>query len=64
MEEDRCAPPHGALFALNMLVNTPAGDTYTRNEVRGWMEAAGLEDVTSRGTPFGTTLMVGRALKG
>ena len=29
MDESRTYPPAGALFALNMLVNTQGGDTYT-----------------------------------
>ncbi|MFH1568128.1 MAG: methyltransferase [Gemmatimonadota bacterium] len=60
MDEDRAAPAFGALFALNMLVATAAGDTYTEREVRAWMEGAGLGAITRRGTPFGTGLVVGR----
>jgi hypothetical protein len=48
MSEDRTSPPAGALFALNMLVGTEAGDTYTEAEVRGWMERAGLGPLESR----------------
>ena len=48
MSEDRTSPPAGALFALNMLVGTEAGDTYTEAEVRGWMEQAGLGPLESR----------------
>lgn len=60
MDDDRVAPAHGALFALNMLVATDAGDTYTEGEVRAWMEGAGLGDVTRCDTPFGTGLVIGR----
>jgi SAM-dependent methyltransferase len=42
MDETRTAPPEGALFALNMLVNTPGGDTYTFNEVKEALESAGF----------------------
>ena len=45
MDESRTNPPAGALFALNMLVNTPAGDTYTFNEVKDTMEAAGFAEI-------------------
>lgn len=45
MESTRTWPPAGALFALNMLVNTPAGDTYTFGEVKETLESAGFEDV-------------------
>lgn len=42
MDDDRTHPPFGAIFALNMLVNTPGGDTFTESEVKSWMETAGL----------------------
>ena len=60
MAGDRTAPPFGALFALNMLVGTEAGDTYTESQVRRWMEEAGVGHVVRRDTAFGTSLMIGR----
>ncbi|MEX1310698.1 MAG: methyltransferase [Candidatus Sulfomarinibacteraceae bacterium] len=36
--------PFGTLFAINM---RSFGDTYSEPEIRGWMEDAGLEDVTT-----------------
>ena len=59
MDEDRTAPAFGALFALNMLVGTDGGDTYTESEVRQWLEAAGLADIVRKDTAFGTTLLIG-----
>jgi cyclopropane fatty-acyl-phospholipid synthase-like methyltransferase len=44
MDEDRTTPAFGALFALNMLVGTSGGDTYTEAEVNGWLEACGFTD--------------------
>lgn len=61
LDEDRTGPPFGALFALNMLVGTETGDTYTESEVRGWMEEAGLNRIMRKDTDFGTSLMIGRA---
>jgi len=58
--EERTGPPFGVLFALNMLVGTDGGDTYTESDVRGWMAEAGLPRVAKRDTPFGTTVIVGR----
>ena len=46
MEPDRTKPPAGALFALNMLVNTEAGDTYTFAEVSEDLGAAGFDHPT------------------
>ncbi len=45
MSEDRTQPPAGALFALNMLVNTQGGDTYTFSEVQTGLEQAGFRQV-------------------
>lgn len=60
VDPDRTTPPFAALFALNMLVGTDGGDTYTEAELRGWMTAGGLDDLTRHDTPFGTSLIVGR----
>lgn len=62
MDEERLTPSHGAIFALNMLVGTESGDTYTEAEVSGWMTAAGLSGVSRQGTPFGTSQIAGRLL--
>lgn len=42
MSPERTSPLAGAFFALNMLVATEGGDTYTEEEIRGWMQKAGL----------------------
>lgn len=60
MSADRTHPVSGAIFALNMLVATEGGDTYTEQEMRGWFETAGLTDIVRRDTPFGTSLLIGR----
>ncbi len=45
MDESRTNPPAGTVFAINMLVNTRSGDTYTFREVRDALEKAGLSSV-------------------
>jgi SAM-dependent methyltransferase len=45
MKDDRTRPRDGALFAVNMLVGTEGGGTYTFDEIRSWLEAAGFSDV-------------------
>ena len=60
MDEGRTTPALGALFALNMLVATESGDTYTESEIRIWMEEAGLPDVVRKDTGFGSSLIIGR----
>ena len=59
MNEERTGPPQAALFALNMLVGTRAGDTYTESEVRAWMAEAGFRDMTRIDTPAATNIMIG-----
>jgi SAM-dependent methyltransferase len=49
MDDDRTSPEFGAMFALNMIVNTPGGDTYTESEVTSWMEEAGMTFVERNG---------------
>jgi predicted O-methyltransferase YrrM len=58
VDDGRTGPPRAIIFAINMLVNTAGGDTYTEAEIRGWMEAAGLSGVTRVDTDFDTTLMI------
>ena len=48
LSEDRTQPPAGAMFAVNMLVATPAGNSYTFAEIRATLETAGFERVTLR----------------
>jgi SAM-dependent methyltransferase len=60
MNEDRTRPDQGALFALNMLARTEAGDTYTEREVRTLMKKAGLSRIAKINIPFATSLIVGR----
>ncbi len=45
MSEARTWPPEGATFAINMLVNTRGGDTYTLAEVEKDLTEAGFGDV-------------------
>lgn len=40
--EDRTGPPFPLIFALNMLVNTAHGDTYTESEIKGFLKHAGF----------------------
>lgn len=44
MDDTHTQPPAGALFAVNMLVRTEAGGTYSFAELRADLEAAGFRD--------------------
>lgn len=41
---ERTGPLNGLFFAVNMLVNTDNGDTYSFEEIAGWLEKAGFAD--------------------
>jgi hypothetical protein len=45
MDSTRTYPPQGTLFAINMLVNTKGGDTYTLDEIKDTLETAGFVEV-------------------
>jgi SAM-dependent methyltransferase len=64
LEEDRTRPAPAALFALNMLVSTPAGSSYSEGDYAGWLREAGFEAVQRRRLPGPTDLMVARRPRG
>jgi hypothetical protein len=45
LDSTRTRPPEGAIFAVNMLAGTEEGNSYTFDEVREDLEAAGFRDV-------------------
>jgi predicted O-methyltransferase YrrM len=45
-EPDKTAPRWAALFAINMLVGTTGGSTYTEAEYKSWLTAAGFQRFT------------------
>jgi hypothetical protein len=42
VNDERTAPPLGLLFAVNMLVNTENGGTYSEKEIGAWLRDAGF----------------------
>jgi hypothetical protein len=46
MDESRTAPVMGAFFAINMLVGTPRGGTFTFNELKEDLASAGFIDIS------------------
>jgi SAM-dependent methyltransferase len=59
LDESKTSPASGALFAINMLVNTEGGASWSEPEVRGWLAGAGFSAVERVDTEVGTTLMIG-----
>ena len=43
-DDDRSGPPSALIFALNMLVNSEAGDTFTFGEMSEWLRRAGFKN--------------------
>jgi (2Fe-2S) ferredoxin/predicted O-methyltransferase YrrM len=60
LEPDRTAPKSAVLFALNMLVGTSAGNTYTEAEYASWLEAAGYAEAKRVRLPGPSSLVVAR----
>ena len=56
LEKDRAHPVPGALFSVNMLVNTAAGRSYTVQEMRGWLTKAGFKGIRTKA--LGETVIV------
>ena len=46
MNNERTQPTSGAIFAINMLVGTEAGDCFTEQEVSEMLELAGFSNIT------------------
>jgi len=59
MDNDRTQPVPGAIFALNMITGTAAGDTYTESEIKEWMKKAGFSVFKRINQPFGTGQIIG-----
>lgn len=59
--DDRTRPEWALLFAVNMLVNTEAGDCYSEEEVRDWFLEAGLEFEETLAITEKSFLIIGRA---
>jgi hypothetical protein len=58
VDDDRTAPPMGLLFAVNMLVNTQDGDTYSFEEISGWLTEAGFRDCRQLEVPGPSPLIL------
>lgn len=58
VNDTRTGPANGLIFALNMLVNTTEGGTYTFNEIRGWLEEAGFTNIRQMDSPGPSPLIL------
>jgi predicted O-methyltransferase YrrM len=58
LEPDKTAPKSAALFALNMLVGTQNGSSYSAVEYADWLREAGFDEVRHMQLPGPSGLMV------
>jgi (2Fe-2S) ferredoxin/SAM-dependent methyltransferase len=58
LEPDKTSPKFAALFALNMLVGTKAGSSYSEPEYADWLAGAGFSEVRRVRLPGVTDLMI------
>jgi SAM-dependent methyltransferase len=57
VKDDRTSPEFNALFSLELLVNSKAGDTYTSSELWIILKEAWFNEIETVETDFGTTLV-------
>jgi hypothetical protein len=58
VNDDRTGPPVGLMFAVNMLVATERGDTYSFGEIAGWLREAGFENPRTIDSPGPSPLIL------
>lgn len=58
VNEERTAPPIGLIFAVNMLVATEHGDTYSFGEISGWLREAGFVNARTVDAPGPSPLIL------
>jgi (2Fe-2S) ferredoxin/predicted O-methyltransferase YrrM len=59
LEADKTAPRFAALFALNMLVGTRGGSSYSEPEYTAWLGEAGFREIRHARLPGISGLMIG-----
>ena len=57
-DDDRSGPAGPLIFAVNMLVNTTAGDTFTFAEISRWLRDAGFENTRTLPAPGPSPLIL------
>lgn len=60
INDSRTAPEYSAMFAVNMLVNTLAGDSYTETDIWIMLREAWFSNIKRKETEFETSLMFGQ----
>ncbi|HVT90378.1 MAG TPA: class I SAM-dependent methyltransferase [Tepidisphaeraceae bacterium] len=58
VNDDHTGPANAAIFAVNMLVNTEQGDTFSFNEIARWLREAGFKDARTIEAPAPSPLIL------
>jgi ubiquinone/menaquinone biosynthesis C-methylase UbiE len=58
VDDDRTGPPMPLIFAVNMLVATDEGDTFSTQEISRWLREAGFENVRTLDAPGPSPLIL------
>ena len=62
MNNDRTRPVSGAIFAINMLVGTEAGDCFTEQEVTEMLNTAGFKNISRTEFETGLSQMIAQKI--
>jgi ubiquinone/menaquinone biosynthesis C-methylase UbiE len=58
VNDERTEPLNGLMFAVNMLVNTESGDTFSFNQIKRWLEEAGFKNARTLEAPGPSPLVL------
>src|SRR5438309_1346740 len=58
VNDERTEPAHSLMFAVQMLVNTERGDTFSFNEIKSWLAEAGFKKVRKLEAPGPSPLIL------
>ena len=58
VNDERTEPTHGLMFAVQMLVNTERGDTFSFNEIGSWLQDSGFKNVRKVEAPGPSPLVL------
>jgi len=58
VNDERTEPLNGLMFAVNMLVNTESGNTFSFNDIKRWLEEAGFKNARTLEAPGPSPLVL------
>ena len=58
VNDERTGPANGLIFAVNMLLHSEHGDTFSFNQIKSWLEEAGFKNVRTLEAPGPSPLVL------